>query len=206
MEHLVSMGKVKTPADLYRLDVKALSEVDRISEHVAGKLLTLLNEKRELPLETFWVSLFIPICSSSSICLIMDAGYDTWEKIQACSSAQLEAVSGIGPGKASALLGWINTIGKTLVPDLFASGVKVKVIKTGALTGLSFCFTGKSTMKRDDLEALVVNNGGVVKTSVGRGFSYLVMADPNSGSAKAKAAEKNGTKCINEKTLLSMIA
>jgi DNA ligase (NAD+) len=201
----VSTGKVQSPVDLYKLTTPSLSEIERISENVADKLLALLWEKRELPLEVFLGALSIPLCASSTIRMVMDAGFDTWEKIHVCTVQHFETVPGLGPVKAQVLYGWLNTIGKTLVDDLLKAGIKIKGLKGGPLVGFSFCFTGKSERKRADLEALIVNNGGVVKTSVSKGLTYLVLADPTSASTKAKAAAKNGTSCISEEALIRMV-
>ena len=73
----------------------------------------------------------------------------------------------------------------------------------GNLTGKSFCFTGKMFNKRNDLENMVKENGGEVK-SVGRTLSYLVIDDVNSGTSKATAAKKLGTTLISEEQFLEM--
>ena len=73
------------------------------------------------------------------------------------------------------------------------------------LASKSFCFTGTMRHKREDLEALVVKNGGTVKSGVTKGLTYLVMADPNSKSSKAEAARKAGTQCISEEDFLKMV-
>jgi NAD-dependent DNA ligase len=52
---------------------------------------------------------------------------------------------------------------------------------------------------------MVTDNGGIVKGSVTKGLSYLVLADPNSGSTKAQAARKNGTVCISEEAFVAMV-
>lgn len=206
LERLVAAEKVKTPADLYRLTVESLSEVERISEHVADKLLGLLRAKAELPLEVLLGALSIPLCATSTLTMVMDAGFDTWDKLFAASQAELEAVPGLGPVKSHALWAWMHTDGgEALVRDLLGAGVKVKAKVVGVLTGKSVCFTGSMKRKRGELEGLVVANGGTVKGTVSKGLTFLVMADPASGSTKAKAAQKNGTRCISEEEFLSMV-
>jgi len=205
IERLVASGKVRTPADLYRLDIPSLSGVERISEHVADKLLKLLWEKQELPLEVLLGALSIPGIATSSIVMLMEAGFDSWEKMTHADRVDFERVPGFGPVKAAAFVEWVSDVGSTIVPELFSAGVQVKAKVFGALTGKSVCFTGKSVMKRGELEALVVAHGGVVKGSVTKGLTYLVLADPNSGSTKATAANKNGTKCITEDEFLALI-
>ena len=206
IEKLVESGKVRTPADLYRLNIPSLSEVERISENVADKLLQLLWAKTELPLETFLGSLSIPMCGTSMIRMAMDAGIDTWEKVLGAKQADYERVPGFGPSKAEALHQWVLNVGYALVPELLRAGVKIKEVKVGGLTGKSFCFTGKSVRKRAELEALVTDNGGVVKSSAGKGLSYLVMADPNAGTTKAQAAKKNGTTVLSEEDFMKLVS
>lgn len=205
IERLVSSGKVRTPADLYQLDVASLAEVERISEHVAEKLLRLLKEKQELPLEVLLGALSIPGIATSSIGMVMDAGHDTWGKIFSMTATEMESVPGLGPVKSRALWQWCHGAGEGIVHDLLAAGVGIKAKAVGVLTGKSVCFTGKSVRKRGELEQLVVAAGGTVKGSVSKGLTYLVMADPNSGSTKAQAAKKNGTKCISEDEFLTMV-
>jgi DNA ligase (NAD+) len=96
-------------------------------------------------------------------------------------------------------------VGSRIVPDLLGSGVRIKAKVQGNLTGQSFCFTGSMQRKRADLEAMVVAGGGVVKASVAKGLTYLVIADPNSTSSKAQAARKHGTKCISEEHFLDLV-
>ena len=43
-----------------------------------------------------------------------------------------------------------------------------------------------------------------MKKSVGKGVSYLVLADPSSTSSKAKAARKLGTKLLREGDFVKM--
>lgn len=83
--------------------------------------------------------------------------------------------------------------------------IKSEEKKSGKLSGLSFCFTGAMTMKRSELQKMVEENGGTNFDSVKKGLSYLVMADPNSTSTKAKKAREQGTKMITPEEFLEMI-
>ena len=73
------------------------------------------------------------------------------------------------------------------------------------MVGMSFCFTGKMEKPRKELENMAEAAGATIKDSVTQGLTYLVMADPNSGSSKAQKAAKYGTKCISEQAFLEMI-
>ncbi len=74
-----------------------------------------------------------------------------------------------------------------------------------ALKDKSVCFTGAQPRKRSELEQMVMENGGTVVDHVNKGLTYLVMADPNSGSTKAKKAREYGTKCIDLAALEEII-
>jgi len=55
------------------------------------------------------------------------------------------------------------------------------------------------------LEKMAADAGAEVKNSVGKGLTYLVIADPNSTSSKAQAARKLGTELITEDQFLDML-
>jgi DNA ligase (NAD+) len=76
---------------------------------------------------------------------------------------------------------------------------------SSALAGKSVCFTGTQPRKRSDLERMVVENGGEVIDRVTKGLTYLVMADPESASSKAKKARELGTECIDLASLEKVI-
>jgi DNA ligase (NAD+) len=59
--------------------------------------------------------------------------------------------------------------------------------------------------KRSVLEKMAADVGADVKSSVGKGLTYLIIADPNSTSSKAVAARKLGTKLISEEEFLDLV-
>lgn len=74
-----------------------------------------------------------------------------------------------------------------------------------ALEGKTVCFTGAQPRKRSVLEQIVQDNGGTVLDRVTKGLTYLVMADPDSESTKARKAREYGTECIDLATLEGII-
>lgn len=77
-------------------------------------------------------------------------------------------------------------------------------VKDGKLSGKSFCFTGAMDYKRSDLEKMVVDNGGTV-SSVKKGLTFLVQADPSSTSSKSVKAKSLGISIISPEEFLEMI-
>lgn len=202
LEKLVSTGLVKAIPDLYRLTEDQVAGLDRMGPKVAQKVLSLLHEKKELPLEILLGSLSIPNIATSTIKMAMEAGYDDIPKLRSASLEQLEKINGIGPIKAAILHKWLKEQ-SGIVEELISVGVTMKAKVKGKLTGLTFCFTGAMVHKRPELEALVAVNGGEVKSSVTKTLTYLVLADTT--TTKAAAAKKNGTKCLTEDEFLALV-
>ena len=82
----------------------------------------------------------------------------------------------------------------------------VKNATTTSSTSLgSICFTGTlETMGRKEAQKLAESVGFEVKGGVTKGLTYLVIADPNSQSSKARKARELGTKLLSEKEFLDM--
>ena len=217
IEKLVESGFVKSVADLYQLTTAQLVGIDRMGEKSAAKVHKNLWAKNPIPLEDFLGAMSIPGCGPSTFLLLMDAGFDTLEailegarKTHECINVHRQegpfhAVTGIGPVKAADLARWFMTpANKAMFSDILSRGVEVRGRVKGKFTGKSFCFTGASTRPRKELEAIVTSHGGVVKSSAGKGVTYLVLADPNSTSTKAQAARKAGVMCLSEADFLAM--
>lgn len=204
IQKVVGEKLVASVPDLYRLRVDQLAELERMGPSSAKNGIDQLWKVVPLSLEQLLGSLSIPLCATSTMQTVVDAGYDSFEKIRAATKDQLQNIPGMGPKRAEALALWVTRNG-AVVDELASVGVKVKERTKGVLTGKSVCFTGKSNLKRGELERLVLDAGGTVKKSVGKGLTYLVMADLDSGSTKAQAAKKNGVECLTEDTFVQMV-
>jgi DNA ligase (NAD+) len=170
----------------------------------AQKCYDILWDNKEVSLEVFLGGLSIPLIGQSTIKLIMGAGCDTLEKFGQLDARDFEMVPGVGPTKACSLSDWLSH-NQQIILRLLENGVIIKDKIIGKLTGKSVCFTGKSENKRSVLEKMAADAGADVKSSVGKGLTYLIIADPNSSSSKAQAARKMGTTLISEDEFLDMV-
>ena len=204
VEKLVTSGKVKNIADLYLLKVDDIANLDRLGEKTAKKCLGILDDNKEVSLEVFLGALSIPLIGQSTIKLIIKAGCDNLEKFGQLDADAFSQVAGVGPVKAQSLADGLKH-NQQLILDLLANGVKIKEIIDGKLTGKSFAITGTLSIKRAEVEKMIQDNGGEIKSSVGKGLTYLVIADPNSTSSKAQAARKLGTTLISEDDFLNLV-
>lgn len=201
---VVSTGLVRSVPDLYRIQAEQIASLERMGETSAKNALDQLRRVIPLSLEQLLGALSIPLCATSTMQTIVDAGFDTYPKIRQATKEDLQGIPGMGPKRADALVAWLTRHG-SLVDELLSVGVTLKERPKGVLTGKSVCFTGKSNLKRADLERMVTESGGTVKKSVGKGLTYLVMANFDSASTKAKAAKKNGVECLTEESFLQMV-
>jgi DNA ligase (NAD+) len=204
LEKLVSSNKVKTIADLYLLSKDDLATVDRMGKKSADKCYKTLWENSEIPLEIFLGALSIPMIGSTTIKLIMNEGCDTLEKFGQLGAAEFESVPGVGPVKAKSLADGL-LLNQNLILDLLKNGVTIKKPIQGKLSNKSICFTGAMNIKRPLLEKMATDAGADIKSSVGKGLTYLVIADPASTSSKAVSARKLGTLLISEQDFLNLL-
>lgn len=203
LQRLADAGIVSSVADLYKLQKSQIAALDRMADKSAENVLKTLWAANPVALENFLGGLSIPLCATSIIKLVIDAGFDTLDKIQSMTYAQLLDIPGLGPKRADAIHDGLRSR-QDLIVSLLSNGVKIKERTVGRLTGTSVCFTGKSVRKRAELESLAVNAGASVKGSVGKGLTYLILADPNSTTSKAEAARKHGTVCVSEEDFVEM--
>jgi DNA ligase (NAD+) len=204
LERLVESGKVQTVADLYTLTVNDLASLDRMGQKSAQKCYDILHANKELSLEVLVGALSIPMIGQSTVKLIMEAGHDTLAKIRSLTVSDMEKIHGLGNVRSSSLVEGLKH-NKGLIDQLLANGITIKEKIMGKLSGKSFCMTGKATMPRAELEQLIVENGGEVKSGVSRGLDFLIIADVNSTSSKAVKARALGTKLVSEEEFLSML-
>lgn len=204
VEKLVEAKKVKNIADLYLLKVDDIANLDRLGEKTAKKVLEILWANKKVSLEVFLGALSIPMIGQSTIKAIMNAGCDDLTKFGQLGATEFEQVPGVGPTKAKFLADGLKHNQK-LINTLLSNGVVIKDKIVGNMTGSSVCFTGSMKNKRPVLEKMAAEAGADVKSSVGRGLTYLVIADPASTSSKAEAARKFGTTLISEEAFLDLV-
>ena len=94
-----------------------------------------------------------------------------------------------------------------LLEFLISKGLTFEEVKKMGnlnLSGMCVAVTGKTSMKRKDIEELVNENGGVLK-GISKDVDILICADPDSTSAKMKKAREYGIKIVTLEEFLDMI-
>lgn len=193
--------------DLYNHKVyEELSEYEGWGENSANKLWEELQAHKEMTLTQFMTGL--NICSIGERLWDKIISYFEFSTIEEILNVRDFTMDQIGAKRSETI---VNTI-KSMKKEILALE-KLVTIKTaekkettgGKLGGKSFCFTGKSSLPRKQLWALVEQNGGIVNEGCTKDTNFLVLADINSTSGKAKAAKKNGTTLLTEEQFMEMI-
>jgi DNA ligase (NAD+) len=210
IQQLFDKERVRRVADLYTLTTEELSLYDRMGELSAAKVLRHIMTPHRLSLAVFVAGFDFEGVGELIMEKVVQAGFNTLEKLRAASVEELAAVYGLGEITA-----------KTIYDELRESTAEMdKVLERGvisiapppdgeapALNGYSFCFTGElATMKRSEAGEKVRAAGGSVKPSVVKGLSFLVTNDDASGSAKNRKAVKLGIPVLSEERFLALLA
>lgn len=205
VEKIQDAGTFLTVSSLYRID----SDTDRKMEPMFGKVWENIKREifshRKMNLAQFVAGYNIPGIGEKQVQKIIESKrFKTIEDFEGENPLRFTC-DGIGDILSVKLSDGI----KANIDDMKETIREVEIIKEekkeGKLSGMSFCFTGAMEFKRKDLQKMVEENGGTNFDSVKKGLSYLVMADPNSTSTKAKKAREQGTKMITPEQFLEMV-
>ncbi len=206
---------ISSITDIYKLTVEELTPYFLNEESLesgkaslgAEKVFNSIQNHRKMSLAVFTAGFDIEGLGETMMQKLIDAGFNTLEKLLSASAEHFASVYGFAEITArDAVQGLSENAGE--MRALVLSGI-IEVEEGGAagkLTGKSFCFTGElHTMKRADAEALVKKNGGSCKSSVTKDLSYLVTNDTSSGSSKNVKAAKLGIPVISEEEFLALL-
>lgn len=204
---LYESGLIKSVCDIYRLSVDDLLKLEGYKKKSAENLINAIENSKSNPLDRLLCGLGIKNIGSASAKLLCDKLGDI-DSILSASVEDIESIDGFGRLTAEAVVEAFREphMIKT-VEELKKLGVNTSYQKTASsdkLGGKSFVITGTlPTLKRDEAQALIERNGGVVKSSVSKKTDF-VLAGEDAGSKLTKAHEL-GIKVIDERELLSII-
>jgi DNA ligase (NAD+) len=203
---LVEAKLVKEPADLYRLTIDQIANLERRGEISAKKIHANLHAKLPLTLPVFLASLGMDDFAFETAKLLVGNGYDTLEKLFAAKLEEIEGIKGMGSIKAKSVLAGLEGRREEIGRLLAAGIVPVPPKEGGGFSHRTFCFTGALPRPRKEYEDLVEQHGGQVRSAVTKDLDFLVMSDPNSASTKVEKARKYGTSCIDADQFMALVA
>lgn len=220
---LLEQGLVKSPADIYRLDLKTLAELDRMGEKSAQNLVAAIEASKQTTLARFLYALGIRDVGESTArelaghfgtlgALLAAAEQDlptTHAEKEKDRCPGLRKVADIGPVLAGHICHFFTEPrNREVIAALQRAGVRWEDASrpgaAGPLAGKSFVITGTLPgASRDEATGLIQAHGGRVAGSVSSKTDYL-LAGADAGTKLAKA-EKLGVAVIDFTQLRKMI-
>ena len=193
VDQLIEKSLVKDYADIYKLDLESVSNLDRMAEKSAQNLLDEIAASKKNSLERLIYGIGISFVGERTAQLLA-RHFGSMEKLASASTDELLEVTEIGPKIAEGVKEFFSeSANRKLVDNLRAVGVNMKeeraAPKGTQLAGKTFVFTGTLERRsREQAEQLVAAYGGKAGSTVSKKTSYVVVGtEPGSKFDKAKS-------------------
>jgi DNA ligase (NAD+) len=200
---LLELKLITTFDDIFTLKRGDLLTIPRFGEKSVDNLLEAIEKARTTTLPRFLASLSIPQVGEETAFDLAEH-FGSVEKIMEAKYEEIEAIYGVGPVVARAVVDWFKEgENKKLVRNLLKH-LQIEKVKVGnKLAGKSFVFTGTMNMERDAAQAKVRELGGEVSSSVSKNTTYLVAGE--SAGSKLDKAQELGVTILTEEEFLKMV-
>jgi len=197
IEQLVAIDRIKTPADIFQLELEKLAEMDRMGEKSAENLINSIEASRATTLARFLYALGIREVGEATAAAL--ASY--FGKLQGIVDANeddLLAVPDVGPVVASRIRSFFDeSHNREVISALRELGVHWTETEPqqkpadGPLSGKTFVLTGSlSSMTRDEAKEKIQALGGKVTGTVSKKTNFVVYGEkPGSKLAKAQTLD-----------------
>ena len=208
IEQLLSLGLIRTVADLYRLTKDDFMRFERMGDKLASNLLAALEASKKCSLDRYIYALGIRHVGERTAKTLAQA-FGSLDHLEKATLEELTSIRDIGATVAQSIVTFFNNSDNCdVISQLRELGVyPAEVAKTvgGRLSGRNFVFTGTLTrFSRDHARKLVEDQGGNVVGSVSRKTDYVVAGD-EAGSKLIKAREL-GIAVLGEEEFLNLLA
>ena len=199
IDQLVDTELVRDVADLYALEVKPLSKLERMGVPSAGNLVRQIEQSKKVPAEKLLFGLGIFHVGETVAELLIEQ-FLSLDALSAATQEEIESVKGIGPQIAESVSNFFSQ-NKPLLDKLRAAGlhcfrVAAASHRTEASLAADDFFRGKTFVVTGSLEGMtrgeasneIKRRGGRVTSSVTSKTDYLI-AGEGAGSKYTKAVE-----------------
>ncbi len=210
VEQLVNGNIVRTPADLYRLGMTGLAELDRMAEKSAANLVAAIEKSKRTTLARFIYALGIRNAGESTA-QDLARYFGNLERLMQADVDALQQVPDVGPVVAQSIVGFFaEPHNREVIEQLLAAGVSFaetaarEVDAAHPAYGKTFVLTGTlPALTRDDAAQKIRDRGGKVSGSVSKKTNFVV-AGADAGSKLDKAREL-GVAILDEAALLKLL-
>ncbi len=208
IEQMYNLGLVRTPADLYSLDMRKLLMLDGWKEKSAKRFLDSLRTSLDVPFERVLFALGIRYVGETTA-KELARHFGTIDALAEASMEQLLEVRDVGDVIARSVFDYlrdekhINEIHR-----LKSAGLKFSVEEKGnssdVLSGMTIVVSGNFNIPRDEMKHLIEANGGKNSSSVSSKTSFL-LAGTKPGPEKIKKAGELGIRIVSEDEFMAML-
>jgi DNA ligase (NAD+) len=201
---------VLSPADLYKLTVQQLTDLERMGEKSAQNLVDAIEASKKTTLARFLYALGIRDVGEATAAAL--AGhFGSIEALQDANEAAIQETPDVGPVVAAHVHTFFQQPhNREVIQELRDLGVHWPAIQRraaaaeGALSGKTFVLTGTlDSMSRDQAGDRITTLGGKVTGSVSKKTSYVV-AGAEAGS-KLQKAQELGVEVLDEAAFLKLL-
>ena len=196
---LVDKKLVRDVADLYNLEVEALSKLDRMGVPSASNLVYHIAQSKTAPVEKVLFGLGIFHVGETVAELLIER-FLSLDALSKTTLEEIESIDGIGPQIAESVVNFFSQ-NQPLLDKLRAAGLHCFTVETesirpeassvpdGFFSGKTFVVTGSlEGMTRTEASKEIKARGGKVTSSVTSKTDYLI-AGEGAGSKYTKAVE-----------------
>jgi DNA ligase (NAD+) len=209
IEQLVEQDLVKSPADLYTLTLEQLSELERMGEKSAAKLLQAIDKSRDTTLPRFLFALGIRDVGEATA-LALAQHFGKLDKLLTASADEIQQVQDVGPVVAAHVAAFFASADhRKVIARLQEQGLRWPDVARPSVAGqpfagMTFVITGTlDSMSREEAQEALIALGAKVSGSVSRKTRYLVAgADPGS---KLKKASELGVEVLDEAKFVELL-
>jgi DNA ligase (NAD+) len=209
VEQLIERDAVRSPADLYTLQLGQLADLERMGDKSAANLLEAIERSRRTTLPRLLYGLGIREVGEATA-LALARHFGSLERLLQASAEQIEQVPDVGPIVAAHVAAFFASADhRATIEALRAHGVSWPDLPAQAsqpqpLSGRTFVITGTlAGMTREEAQQALVAHGAKVAGSVSKKTSYVV-AGSDAGSKLARAREL-GIPVLDEARLRALL-
>ena len=208
VNQLVKLRLLRSLADIYKLKIDDLLELELFKEKKANNLFRAIGKSKQQPLARLIFALGIRHVGQKAAYTLAKEFADM-DKLMQAKLEELDEIPEIGQVMACSIVDYFNlNQTKKLIHEFKKSGLnmhqEIASIKTNKLTGKTIVFTGQlAGFSRSQAEELVRKSAGTPASTVSSKTDLLVSGE-NTGT-KFNRAKELGVKIIGEDEFKEMI-
>lgn len=206
------LGLIKDAADLYRLTVDDIKDLDRMGQKSAENIVNGIAASRNVPFERVLFALGIRFVGET-VAKKIARSFKSIDEVEQASLETLMSVDEIGEKIAQSIVSYFaNPLNRSLVERLKEAGLQFSRSEedlsgyTDKLAGQSIVISGVFEYhSRDEYKEMIERNGGKNVGSISSKTSFI-LAGANMGPAKLEKAQKLGIRILSENEFLDLLA